>query len=261
MSRIGLSVFLLEFDKWKIRKQFLQALSVVISCLVLCIQVIQVCIGNGHGQGVNAVLKAKARQRVAAVLGILPQRLDTLVVPHGHGTLKAFLVIGNQNAALTCGKHLGALHGEASYVSERANLFALVGSTVCVGAVLNHLYTVLVGNSHDGIHIAGVAPNVYHDNRLGFWGDLCLNALSGHLVGFLVYIGKLGDRTNGNDRTGRCPEGKGRHDHLVSRLNANSKQTGHNRSGTVANAQTVLDTNVCGKALFKGFYNGGGRSL
>src|SRR5689334_9393181 len=77
-------------------------------------------------------------------------------------------IIGGDHATLTASSE-GLILAETSsrHVSERPCLLPLVGTSKCLGVVLNHVQIVLLREGVEFVHIANIAVKMHRDNRFG----------------------------------------------------------------------------------------------
>ncbi len=117
---------------------------------------------------------------------------DAPVMAQGHSAAVDVEVIRQQEAAFDAGHDLRTLHAETARRAEGADLLALVGGAVGVRAVFDHLQLVLLRNLHDGVHVAGLAPEMDEHDALRLLGDVALDVGGIDLAGVRQDVGEDG---------------------------------------------------------------------
>ena len=83
--------------------------------------------------------------------------------PHFFGK---FVVVGDHQPAISISsKVLGGEEGETAEVSDRPDLAALVFGPNGLGCVFDHIQVVFFSQTHDLVHIGGLAIEVNRDYR------------------------------------------------------------------------------------------------
>lgn len=178
--------------------------------------------------------------------GIIVGLRQTAVAPdHPHvmrrkGTFEKLVLVGHHQAAFPAGDVLIQLQAEDRHVTDAAELAAAIAAAVALGAILQHLHAVLVGERHDPVHVAGGAGHVDgHDDR-GALGD-ALAQRHGIEVERVV---DLTEHRNGPHLNNRAHGGhpkERRDDHFAARADPQRRQRADERPGSAVDRERMLD--------------------
>ena len=144
--------------------------------------------------------------------------------------LRAFhqcAIVDKRRPALTAGGVVfGFMEAEAADMADGAQRAPLVGGHHPLRGVFHHKQVVLVGDGHDGIHLAGYAGIVHRDNRPGFIGDGGFDKRFIDIHRIAADINEDDFRPTQHKGVGGGDKGIAGHNHFVARLDI-QQQRGH----------------------------------
>ena len=123
-------------------------------------------LGQGHGAVELGHAEVEAQDVAAADLDAGAVRLVPLVVV-SERPLVQIVVVGDDHAAVAAGDGLEDVQREAAHPADGAQLAAVVRSAGGLAGVFQHQQPALLGDRHDGVHVAGIAQHVDRHDGLG----------------------------------------------------------------------------------------------
>jgi len=152
------------------------------------------------------------------------------------------LVVRNERAALAARDDLVVVERKRSRVANRTQALAAIGTAIRLARIFEHFDAVLVGDGHNGIHIARQAIHVNGDDSFGARRDLARGV---YRVERERRIHLSDDGHSAHRQRCECRRHKGvrRDDHLVARPHAHPHQPGDERRRPAGQRDGILRPN------------------
>ncbi len=136
--------------------------------------------------GAEALMQPAVTGRVLALVDGFPAFAMVLIAPHPRPQRA---VVGGDHAPFPAGGHdLVLAERPAAHMAETAHRPAAPGGAMGLGAVLDQIEAVLLGQRRHGVHVAGPAGQVHAHHRLGGRRQRRRHGLGGDVLAVPVHI-------------------------------------------------------------------------
>ncbi len=112
----------------------------------------------------------------------------------------------------------------------------------------------LLGNPHDGFHVAALSKEMHGHNGFGVFCDGRFDLCGIEIEGIPVYIYKYRTRIIAPNRRSGGKESEGRGDHFITISDIQSLHSQYQRVGAGSTADGVFDAQIFLHFVFKFFY-------
>ena len=174
------------------------------------------------------------------------------VIPESPDLIGQFFIIGhNCSCVAQSSQILSGIKAESGGVSERSGLLSLIGSPVCLRAVFNDLEPVLLSDSHDRVHVAGLSVKVDRHNSLSLFSYRSFDERGIDIESPDIRFNKYRRRAHICHCQSSSDVGIGRHNDFVSLTDTERLQREHQSIEPIADAYAVLRSAILCERLFK----------
>ena len=135
-------------------------------------------------------------------------------------------------------------------MADGADMPALVQRPIGLGAILDNVETVLLGEVHQRVHIGGVAGEVNRDYGLGSFGDSALDIFGVEAKVVTTQIGEDGDGVLREDGDDGADVSDGSGDDFVARVGVHCSDGDVYRGSAGGGGGAVLHAEMVGELLF-----------
>ena len=187
--------------------------------------------------------------RVLALVHRLPAFAVVLVAPHPRPQRP---VVGGDHAPFPAGGHdLVLAERPAAHMAETAHRAAAPGGAVDLGAVLDQIEAVLLGQRRHGVHVAGPAGQVHAHHRLGGRCQRRRHGLGGDVLAVPVHIREHRARAHIDDSRRGSQESAGSHHHIIPGADPQGPQREIQGHGAISQRHRVLSAGESGELTLK----------